>query len=170
MTMRKALITLVSATICLIAGIAVGRVWQARLRPSQSVTHRIYFDNRSYALREVAMKAPHGQILLIGDSITEFAWLPPLCGRPTFNGGISAARVQEMIGPAVTLVRLLRPAHVFVALGTNDARNGRTTPIGDFEAAYKKLVDAIGPVSLTLVGVMPFDVAHDGHGGGRGTG
>jgi hypothetical protein len=151
--MRKTIVIALLCALCLLGG------WTARQMWDRRDVRLDYLDRRVFALQEQAARAPAGMTLIVGDSITEFAWTPTYCGHLAFNAGITAVTVANMIQPAHRLAKRLRPARVIVALGTNDARTGRETPLSAFRRDYEALVDGIGAVPLTLVGVMPFDAA-----------
>ncbi len=59
--------------------------------------------------------------LAIGDSITERADLPPLCGYEPINAGIGWATVETFETQARRLADLANPKFIIVALGTNNA-------------------------------------------------
>jgi len=161
---RRKLLLPLAGLLCVIGGIVIGRAWQMRLPLPQTVVRALYVERRGFALDKMAAKAPPGLVLLVGDSISEFAWIPSLCGRPVFNAGISAARVRDMIRPAASLARRLSPSHIVIALGANDARP-RATGMAEFRRDYEALLDGLGPAPKTLVGVMQLDPAHPEHGG-----
>jgi hypothetical protein len=58
--------------------------------------------------------------LAIGDSITEFAELEPICGRKPLNAGIGWAISETFQTQAARLAALSKPDFIIVALGTND--------------------------------------------------
>lgn len=147
-------ITLAAAVACVAVG-AAAEHWRLT-RPSTEIA--FYVARKRVALDQQADKAPKGVTLLVGDSITEGAWVPTMCGRPAFNAGISAARTRDMIRPARDLAQRVDPGLIIVALGTNDAGWAKT-PIARFESDYEALLAPFGGRPLILVGLLPIEPA-----------
>jgi lysophospholipase L1-like esterase len=108
-----------------------------------------YIGRRAWILGEAAERAPKGQILLVGDSLSERSGVTTLCGQQVFNAGISSATLHDLAPLAAKLKASLQPSEVFIALGTNDARLG-TDPAA-FEAEYRALVGAMEPLRVVIV-------------------
>jgi hypothetical protein len=90
--------------------------------------------------------------LLIGDSITEFADLPEICGRKPINAGIGFATTATFKDEARRLAEQARPDFVLVALGTNDAQRGR---LDGFRDRYKNLISSLADWKVIAVPVPP---------------
>ncbi len=150
MKLRHSAAMIVIALLCLAAGAACEH-WRDHRAASETA---FYVSRKWVSLDQQADKAPRGIALLIGDSITENAWVPTLCGYPAFNAGISGARVWNMIGPAKDLAMRIDPAVIVVALGTNDVRR-RETPVARFARDYEALLAPLAGRRLILVAVPP---------------
>lgn len=118
-------------------------------RESMPSVTESYIDRRAWILGEAALRAPKGQILLVGDSLSERSGITSLCGQPVFNAGISSATLAQMAPLAVRLKDTLQPSQVFLALGTNDA--GQGTDPAAFERDYRALVSAMAPLRVVIV-------------------
>ena len=82
----------------------------------------LLFNTRIAAIESViAQQSGDLTYLVIGDSITEFADLEPICGRKPINAGISGATSETFATQGGRLAALLKPDFIVVALGTNDA-------------------------------------------------
>jgi lysophospholipase L1-like esterase len=81
-----------------------------------------HFNTRMLAIESVIAQQSGGlTYLAIGDSITEFADLEPICGRKPVNAGIGGATSETFATHGARLAALLKPDFIVVALGTNDA-------------------------------------------------
>jgi hypothetical protein len=81
-----------------------------------------HFITRMQAIESVIAQQSVGpHYLAIGDSITEFAELEPICGRKPVNAGIGWATSETFKIHGARLAALLKPDFIVVALGTNDA-------------------------------------------------
>jgi lysophospholipase L1-like esterase len=88
--------------------------------------------------------------LAIGDSITELADLPNLCGRKPINAGIGWATSTTFQELAKKLAIRARPDFITIELGTNDAQKGETR---DFRARMSEILSSLGARPVLLVPV-----------------
>jgi lysophospholipase L1-like esterase len=139
-----------------ITALAAGAGLQGWQDHRTSTRLNVYLRKKHWALTRQAAVAPAGGVLLIGDSISEQAWVPMLCGKPVLNAGVSAARARDMIGLAHDLATRLKPSIAIVAIGTNDAGWGRT-PADRFEQDYRALAAPLSPARLIFVGIPPVE-------------
>jgi lysophospholipase L1-like esterase len=99
-------------------------------------------------------------IVILGDSITEASTLPPtLCDHALVNAGLGGASTGSDLG--TWLLKALdgrRATAVLVALGTNDALQGREQR--EFEAKYTALLAQIKGVAdhLVVLGIPAVEV------------
>ena len=113
------------------------------------------FAMRGWAIENAIQqgdKAP--RYLAIGDSITEGALLPEICGRRPINAGIIGATVKtfERLGPR--LADMAQPDFIILALGTNDAlRSVRGFP--------EQLAALVGALKRWPVIVVPLPPGED---------
>ena len=89
----------------------------------------------------------------MGDSITEQAYIPTLCGVPVLNAGIAGARLADVAPLIVELAREVDPQAIVLLVGTNDAM----APDGD--AAWHDLlhtaIPALGDRARVFLAVPP---------------
>ena len=106
-------------------------------------------------------------IIVLGDSITEASTLPrSVCNRALVNAGLDGASTVSDLGNWLNdVLDGRRAATILVALGTNDALQGRDQK--EFEANYTSLLDklkgsadhlvVLGIPSVEVRGRMPAD-------------
>jgi GDSL-like Lipase/Acylhydrolase family len=99
-------------------------------------------------------------IIILGDSITEASTLPrSFCDHPLVNAGLDGASTASDLGPwLMDVLNGRRAAAVLVALGTNDALNGRSA--GDFESDYSSLLSELAKATdrLAVLGIPGIEV------------
>jgi lysophospholipase L1-like esterase len=91
---------------------------------------------RKEAIRQKVLQNFFYDYVVIGDSITEYAYLPSLCGKAVLNAGISGAVVQDAAGLMADLAPILSANTIILAVGINDAfktRKRSDTIAADFE-------------------------------------
>jgi len=129
------------------------------------------FDH--YTVRKEAILAEVRQnrsydYAIIGDSITEFANVPSLCGKSVLNAGIGGARISDAAGLMAALSPILRANTIILAVGSNDAittQKRSDTIRADFERLVRLAKETgamvfaatVGPVDIT----KPAGVAYD---------
>jgi hypothetical protein len=96
--------------------------------------------------------------LMIGDSITEMADLPEICGRKPINAGISGATLKTFQTEGRRLADLAKPDFIIVALGTNDAIRGQTE---EFQERLKGMLTSLSPWKLIIVPAPPTRATSD---------
>jgi hypothetical protein len=126
-------------------------------------THRY---TRQVILHYTFSRSDHPFIVL-GDSITEASTLPrTLCNRALVNAGLDGASTASDLGTwLMDVLNGRRAAAILVALGTNDALQGREQK--EFEANYTSLLAqlkgaadhlvVLGIPSVEVRGRMPAD-------------
>jgi len=90
--------------------------------------------------------------IVIGDSHTEFADLPEICGRKPINAGIAGASTTTFRTEAKRLAELSQPDFIVVALGTNDAQYKRAD---GFRKRFDELVSSLSKWKVVVVPVPP---------------
>jgi hypothetical protein len=111
------------------------------------------FNIRVWAIENIIQqdeKSP--RYLAIGDSITEGAALPDICGRRPINAGIVGATVETFDKLGRRLADLAQPDFIIVALGTNDALNHRTK---GFQVRLFDLINSLKPWRVIVVPLPP---------------
>ncbi|WP_404336842.1 SGNH/GDSL hydrolase family protein [Sphingomonas sp. MMS12-HWE2-04] len=112
---------------------------------------------RSAAILRQAESFPDGGIFLIGDSITEFAYVPLLCGRPVLNAGLGGSRVTEWQGLVPKLLADAKPSLVIFALGVNDARRTTLAKPDAWQRDYARLVEQVHGARVAIMGIQPIE-------------
>jgi lysophospholipase L1-like esterase len=100
---------------------------------------REHFETREQAILAHARQNPTFDFAIIGDSITEFAYLPSLCGTPVLNAGIAGANVSDAKELMTMLSPVLQARTIVLAVGVNDAGTWASQR-GAIEEEYEQLV------------------------------
>ncbi|WP_426527889.1 SGNH/GDSL hydrolase family protein [Bradyrhizobium sp. McL0615] len=95
----------------------------------------------------IAQQSGGPTYLAIGDSITEFAELEPICGRKPVNAGIGWATSETFQTHGLRLAALLKPDFIVVALGTNDATRNKA----DFRQHMASLLVSLKDYRVVIV-------------------
>jgi len=116
------------------------------------------FVMRGWAI-ENAIRQGDGtpRYLAIGDSITEGALLPEICGRRPINAGIIGATVKtfEKLGPR--LAAMAQPDFIILALGTNDALHS----VSGFPEKLAALIASLKQWPVIVVPLPPGEDVND---------
>lgn len=97
---------------------------------------------------QIAAVGTARRYLAIGDSLTEGARLPLLCGRTGINAGIAGATTETFLHRAKGLAAAARPDFVVVGLGTNDALRGNDD---DFRKRLEAIVASLSGYRVLLL-------------------
>ena len=139
---RKPIIASLSAF--LLGATIAGAASLARGRPHSHVQ-----------VREIAVLSHARQerfpVVVMGDSIVEFADLPNLCGQRVLNAGLAGAKVKDLLAFAPQLLSIDRPDLVVIAVGVNDAQAGGKTDLLTFREEYAALVKRVRQVAPAVV-------------------
>jgi lysophospholipase L1-like esterase len=81
---------------------------------------------RSEQFHELARRPVRGEVVMLGDSLTQYGEWSELLGRPVANRGIAGDTVAD-VRARLSDVVALRPATVFLLVGINDLERG-TSP------------------------------------------
>jgi len=113
----------------------------------------IHLHMRKLAIESViAQRGKTPSYLAIGDSITEAADLPEICGRRPINAGIGGATTATFKTEAARLAEMANPDFIVLALGTNDAFTGQ---FDGFRERYTALVSSLDRWRVIGVPVPP---------------
>jgi lysophospholipase L1-like esterase len=81
--------------------------------------------------------------MILGDSIVEFANIPPdLCGVRTLNGGVGGAKISDVARFAPSLLKAIHPEKIVFAIGVNDAVADDPTSVESFRQDYQRTLTA----------------------------
>ena len=147
---------IVGIVIALTSGVLVG-VGAAKLHSMRAQACNdvpcAYFNARVQAIEtQIAQHKNEHVYLAIGDSITELADLPKICGRHPINAGIGGATSATFVKLGARLSKLSKSDFVIIALGTNDAIHGR---IDGFEDRMINLIKSLHPLPVLIVPLPP---------------
>ena len=148
-----------SITVLAVAVLAIGALLAgvSFLRPNTIVdTHR---HTRQVILHYTLSRAEQ-PIIVLGDSITEASTLPrSFCDHPLVNAGLDGASTASDLGTWLKdVLNGRQAAAILVALGTNDALQGRTQQ--EFEANYRSLLAELKGTAdhLAVLGIPSLEV------------
>jgi GDSL-like Lipase/Acylhydrolase family len=145
-------VTLIALTAGLLVGVLASTLHSRRASICNDVPCG-YLNARLVAIeRDIAQNQDERVYLAIGDSITELADLPTICGRRPINAGIGGATSATFVKLGRRLSDLSKPDFVVIALGTNDAIHGR---IDGFEDRMIQLIDSLHSLPVLIVPLPP---------------
>jgi GDSL-like Lipase/Acylhydrolase family len=111
------------------------------------------FNIRVWAIENIIRQGDRSpRYLAIGDSITEGATLPDICGRRPINAGIVGATVETFDKLGRRLADLAQPDFIIVALGTNDALKHKAE---GFQARLSALISSLKLWPVIVVPLPP---------------
>ena len=137
--------TRIAIAVVLIGALAAGYTF---LRKAASVdSHRL---TRQVMLHYTLSRVDH-PIIVLGDSVTEASTLPrSLCDHAIVNAGLDGASTKSELGTwLIEVLNGRRAAAIVIALGTNDALQGREQEA--FEANYRSLLVQLNATTDHLV-------------------
>jgi lysophospholipase L1-like esterase len=100
-----------------------------------------HFYLRELAILSQAAEIDHPVALMLGDSITEFAYLPSICRGTILNAGVAGATLANTFDLSQRILKLIRPSKIIIAIGTNDAQTAIETSPDIFASRYGSLVE-----------------------------
>jgi GDSL-like Lipase/Acylhydrolase family len=149
----------VNAKSAALAVLAIGAVlagWSYFGKPAAVDAHR---HTRQIILRYTFSRVEQ-PIIVLGDSITEASTLPrSLCNHAVVNAGLDGASTASDLGTwLAAALNGRRAGAILVALGTNDALQGRSRE--EFEASYGSLLGQLKGATdhLAVLGIPPVEV------------
>jgi lysophospholipase L1-like esterase len=117
---------------------------------------------RQFMVRSQIAQQPNA-ILLVGDSITEAAFLPEsICGLPVINAGLGGAHTASYLDFAkLALPPGFKSPLIVVALGTNDSTSIGAKWDSPLAPVYGRLADFLAPHAdkLLFVGIPPIEMS-----------
>ena len=159
MRFSRSLLWSMSALVMIgVCAVGASSEWRARIKSivASETCDNIPCFHLSVRRRVIeSVIAQRGQIpsyLMIGDSITEMAELPSICGRLPINAGIGAATTKTFRTEAARFAELSKPDFVIVALGGNDALTGQ---FEGFRERYDALSKSLQPKRVIVIPVPP---------------
>ncbi len=112
-----------------------------RYYPQRHPNSLDYKSAREFAILSQVAEIDHPVTLMLGDSITELAYLPSVCDGAIFNSGVGGATLATISDLAPRIIKLVRPSAIIIAIGTNDANWSAKTAPDAFASQYKALID-----------------------------
>jgi lysophospholipase L1-like esterase len=142
--MRRLLVVLFMGTL----GFGAGAHFNvhAFTRPSGSASS---YSARRQAIESQARQGEH-DIVVLGDSIVEFAGVDGLCGSRVLNAGIAGARVEDVLDFAPSVMQAVPAKSVIVAVGINDAARRFKTDVASFSTSYRALIQYLTAMGVSV--------------------
>jgi lysophospholipase L1-like esterase len=112
--------------------------------------------SRIWARHEVQSFLTTAPVLLLGDSISYASGPGRLCDGEVFNAAIPGAKLKDLLGQGTRIADRIRPAHVVVAIGVNDAIMPHLS-IEEWTNQLRTLLAALAGADITLVEINPVD-------------
>jgi lysophospholipase L1-like esterase len=145
-------VIVIALTSGLLVGVLAAKLHSRRAEVCNDVPCA-YFNARLREIdTQIAQHKNEHVYLAIGDSITELADLPTICGRHPINAGIGGATSTTFVELGGRLSKLSKPDFVIIALGTNDAIHGL---IDGFEDRMINLIKSLHPLPVLIVPLPP---------------
>jgi hypothetical protein len=115
-----------------------------------------HFTARKDAIVAQVHQHPFFDYTIIGDSITEHAYIPSLCGKSVLNAGIGGAEIRDAETLMAELAPILKTDKIILAVGVNDTRRGDAKQT-DFERLVR-VAKAMG-AEVFAATISPVDAA-----------
>ncbi|WP_426433801.1 SGNH/GDSL hydrolase family protein [Bradyrhizobium genosp. P] len=153
-------------TTILALGVTLAQLRQTKAELKHQASTGTHAQIRQWVIRQHLMRAKDSPVIVLGDSITEAAPLPPsICGHVVINAGVGGASVASTLAAFPSILGEARngeqggtqAALIVTALGTNDAYP--TTSESTFRANYAHLLEIAGQHAqhLAVAGVPSID-------------
>lgn len=85
-----------------------------------------------------------GQVLMLGDSITEAFWWNQLVGHLVYNAGHGGAGIDDVAATATALLPIVKPHITTVMVGINDCQSANpTTNYAAWQSKYTSVLQSI---------------------------
>jgi hypothetical protein len=113
------------------------------------ISEKAYTQSRTTFVRMALSNAEPVDMLVLGDSISEMAWLDDVCGK-TLNASVAGAKVGDIAALAPYAIQRTQPKVIVLEVGANHFHSHPDLP--DFQLQYAALVQSL-PGRKILVGV-----------------
>ena len=130
--------------------IATGFVLCYHLYPSLHTTFNYLSARNTSLISQADQLSQPVNTLILGDDIVESAYLPTLCGRPTFNGGIGGSKLNDVVQLAPLLVSRLHPQKVLISVGLHDSSVSTGPFPMKFQSDYLGLIRNMKAAGVTV--------------------
>jgi len=111
---------------------------------------------RADHFHELAISGEKADVVMFGDSVTEFANWSELLGRPIANRGIAGETVEDLRARVEDVVAL-RPKVLFILAGMNDLQRGVSPKevLARYSALLTELRSALPETRIVVQAVLP---------------
>lgn len=141
------------------AVLAIGALVAGASHLRKEVVADSHRQARQYVLHYTLSRSDQ-PVVIVGDSITEASTLPrTFCGHAIVNAGVNGASTSSDLGTwLLEALNGRRAVAILVALGTNDALQGREQ--AEFEADYRSLLAQLKGATdyLAVLGIPSIEV------------
>jgi lysophospholipase L1-like esterase len=162
-------------TVVALSAFVGGDLFHRWRHPPHAFIEFDHWADRTQAILSQANQE-HFETAILGDSITEFAYLPPLCGQEVLNAGVGGFRLAQGANLLTRLLPLFGGTkNIVLIIGLNDALWTQPRNLDDFTASYDAMVahaetsggriwlGTVGPVAKSMPhGEAYFDAAYIG--------
>lgn len=113
-----------------------------------------HWDSRRAIIAMQSQVVGAGQVLMLGDSITEQLWVPSVGGKKILNAGLMGADIDAVYATAAMPLPAAKVTTLLV--GINNCANGYQADPLEWGAKYRQLVGMIRAKSTpVLVEILP---------------
>ncbi len=144
--MRKILAGMAWSGVVFASGGASAYAWMHGKQPAS------HAQSRTKAIVSQA-KQSDARVILLGDSISEMALLPQLCGKDVLNAGLGGANAAQVKTIAADILPGRKADLVVIAVGVNDAVGQAPTDTSAFTASYRQIITLAKATGARVVAV-----------------
>jgi hypothetical protein len=112
---------------------------------------------RRQAILSQAHQVRPGGIVILGDSIVEFAYLDSICGHPVFNAGLGGSILEDVVNLSEPVLEQAKPSFVIISVGVNDAEKARARSIEEWLRRYDILLNALTKYRVFVMAIDPVE-------------
>lgn len=117
-------------------------------------SENIHYISRTTAIIS-QLKQHDYQVLILGDSIVELAYINKVCGKDALNAGLSGAKIKDVNSLAHKLFGNLKLKLVIIAVGVNDTHPDDQTNLEEFKNYYN---DTLSLLKKSKINVIVFNI------------
>lgn len=158
--LKIVLVCLIAITLLLAATVAVLASMVARQDSGSDDPHKVYYDNKCKSYYVQNTNLAKGQIVFIGDSITDlyvldehYADLP----LAVYNRGVGGDNTEGVLARLEVSIFDIAPSKVVLMIGTNDINGGieSDTILQRYAAIINRIYEELPQVELYCMSIIP---------------
>lgn len=141
----------------LVVGLALGGVFEKEPGPN---FFQEYYEDKCYAFGLQNYNLSKGQIIFVGDSITDLYPLDDYYGDlplATYNRGIGGDTTQGVLDRLQVSIFDLKPTKVVLMIGTNDVDGGKSKEyiLDNYKKIIEEIIKELPEVELYCMSIIP---------------